>query len=77
MIIIRNYMKHIVREAIRGVGAQSVTVNAKCPVEEMEYLIFVFLRSCVEAKCGVKFRHSTCNASRIKRKIGNGMFMKK
>ena len=66
-------MKHIVREAIRGVGAQSVTLNAKCPLEEMEYLIFVFLRSCVEAKCGVKFRHSTRNASRIRQKVGNGV----
>ena len=41
--------------------------------EEMKYLfkfIFSFLRSDVEAKRGVAFRHSTRNASRIRQKWG-------
>ena len=37
----------------------------------MKYLIFLFLRSVVEAKRGVEFRHSTRNASMISRKVGN------
>ena len=43
-------------------------------LEEMKYLlIFPFLRSGVEAKRGVEFRHSTRNASRTQRKVGNGV----
>ena len=41
---------------------------------EMKYLfkfIFPFLRSSVEAKCGVEFRLSIRNASRKRRKVGN------
>ena len=33
-----------------------------------------FPRSGVEAKHGVEFRHSTQNASRIRRKVGSGVF---
>ena len=50
-----------------------------CPFyrnEEVKYLftyIFSFLRSGVEAKLGVEFRHSARNASRIRRKVGNGV----
>ena len=65
--------------ASRGAGAQSVTVKTdwlwvRDLLEEMKYLfkfIFPFLRSGVEAKCGVEFCHSTRNASRIWQKVGN------
>ena len=43
------------------------------PFEEMKYLfkfIFSFLRSGVETKRRVEFRHSTHNASRIHQKVG-------
>ena len=43
-------------------------------LEEMKYLfkfIFSFLRSGGEVKRGVEFRYSTCNASRIRRKVEN------
>ena len=59
------------KQASRGAGAQSVTVNAlwiRSPLEEMKYLFNVllkFLRSDVEAKCGVEFHHSTSDAGRI------------
>ena len=48
----------------------------RSPLEEMKYLlkfIFPFLRSGVEAKHGVKFCHSTRNASRIRQKVGHGV----
>ena len=59
-------------EASRGAGAQSMIHS---PLEEMKYLLkfsFPFLRSGVEAKSGVKFCHSTRNASRIRQKM-NGV----
>ena len=46
------------------------------PLEEMKYLlkfIFPFLRSGAEVKRGDEFHHSTRNASRTRRKIGNGV----
>ena len=46
-------------------------------LEEMKYLlkfIFSFLRSSVEAKRGVEFCHSTRNVSRIRQKVGNGVY---
>ena len=47
------------------------------PLEEVKYLllfIFSFLRSGVETKGGVEFRHSSArNVSRIRRKVGNGV----
>ena len=66
---------------------QSWRIGTKCdcktdwlwvrsPLEEMKYLlkfIFPFLRSGVEAKRGVEFCHLTCNASRIRQKVGNGV----
>ena len=48
----------------------------RSPLEEMKYLrkfISPFLRSGVEAKSGVEFCHSTCNATRIRQKVGNGV----
>ena len=45
-------------------------------LEEMKYLlkfILPFLRSGVEAKRGVEFCHSTCNTSRFRQKVGNGV----
>ena len=63
-----------------GTREQSVTVNrlvvGSIPLEEMKYLlkfIFPFLRSGVEAKCGVEFCHSTRYASRIWQKVGKGL----
>ena len=56
-----------------------VTVNATgCgfPLEEMKYLfkfIFSYLRSGVEAKRGVEFRHSPRIASKIRQQVGNGV----
>ena len=46
----------------------------RSPLEEVKYLftfIFLFHRSGVEAKRGAEFRHSTRNASRTRRKVGN------
>ena len=47
------------------------------PLEEIKYLFtFIFsffLRSGVEAKRGIEFRHSTRNASRNRRKVGKGV----
>ena len=40
----------------------------------MKYLIYSFLRSGVEAKRGVDIRHSTCNVSRIQRKVEDEYF---
>ena len=65
-------------EASRGTGAQSVTVNqvvvGSIPSQgdEIFIYIYIFIRSGVEAKRGVKFRHSTRNATRIRQKVGNG-----
>ena len=45
-------------------------------LEEIKYLIkciFYILRTGVEGKRGVEFRHSTRNAFRIRRKVGNGV----
>ena len=38
--------------------------------KEMKYLIFSFLHSGVETKCGVEFHHSPRNASRIRSNEG-------
>ena len=38
---------------------------------KMKYLTFSFPRSGKEAKCGIEFRHSTCNASRVWRRLEN------
>ena len=55
------------KKSSRGAGA----------LEKIKYLftfIFSFLRSGVEAKRGVEFRHSTRNASRTRLKVGNGVY---
>ena len=52
-------------------------LGIRSPLEEMKYwikFIFLFLRSGVEAKCGVEFCHSTRNAFRIRQKVGNGVY---
>ena len=64
-----------------GAGEQSVTVNRLVVgsihrLEDIKYLrkfIFPFLRSGVEVKRGVRFCHTTRNASRIRQKMGNGV----
>ena len=49
-------------------GYKCVTINAiGC---EFPFEVFSFLRSGIEAKRGIEFRHSTRNASRIRRKRG-------
>ena len=48
----------------------------RSPLEEVKQLftfIFSFLRYSVEAKRGTEFHHSTHNASRTWRKVGNGV----
>ena len=78
-IIIYNNATNI--EASRGAEAQSVTVKPTgCGfdpyVEEMKYLlkfIFPFLRSGVKNKRSVEFCHSIRNASRIWKKVKNGV----
>ena len=46
------------------------TVLAQGHKRKIKYLICSLLRSSVETKGGVEFRHSTCNALRIRRKVG-------
>ena len=65
MLIQVLYESYLKNEASRGA------------LEEVKYLftfVFSFLRSIVEAKRGVEFRHSTRNASRTRWKVGNGVF---
>ena len=84
MVYFKFYPLFNIIEASRGAGAHSVTVKSSgcgfgphCrSIAEMKYLftlMFSFLRSGVEAKSGVEFRHSTRNASRSRRKVGNGV----
>ena len=58
-------------------GPKHVTVKALCryikrrmsvqlPLEEIKYIILSIVRSGVEAKCDVEFRHSTRNAKENK-----------
>ena len=68
----------ILPEASRGAGAQNVTFTVinwlwvRSPLEEIKLtFIFSFLRSDVEVKRGVEFRHLTLYASRTRRKVGN------
>ena len=59
------------------VWLQNRLVVGAIPLQEIKYLstfIFSFRRSGVEAESGVEFRHSIHNASRTRRKVGNGMF---
>ena len=74
-IYINNYV-----EANRGAEAQRLTIKTtNCGfdrLEETKYLIkfiFLFLRSGVQAKRGLEFRHSTSNAFKIPRKVENGV----
>ena len=64
-------------EAIRGAGAQVCDYKrnwlwALISTQEHEIFIFSFLRPSVKAKLGVEFRHSTRNASGIRRKREKG-----
>ena len=64
-----NKSNEVTRGAIDWLWVQS-------PLEEMKYLftfIFSSLRSGFEAKRGVEFRHSTRNACRTWRKVGNSL----
>ena len=65
-------------EAVVAQGHKGVTVTRRlwirCPLKEIKYLfkfIFLFLRSGVETKSGIEFRHSTRNVSKIRRQMGN------
>ena len=71
-------MINIEFEAYRGAGAQNVTaksIGVWISTRGHIYFTFIFsfLRSSVEAKRGVEFRHSTRNASRTWLKAGNGV----
>ena len=49
----------------------------KSTLEEMTYVLkflFPFLRSGIQAKRGVEFYHLPRNASRIRQKVGNGVY---
>ena len=59
-----------------GTGTQKVTEKRLGSIptrgNEIFTFIFSFLRSGIEAKRGVEFRHSTCNAFSPRLKVGNG-----
>ena len=62
-------------EGIRGARAQAYdckcdTLWVRYPLEEIQYLLFSLTRFGTEAK---RDSHSTRNASRIRRKVGNGI----
>ena len=52
---------------------KSVRLWVRLSFGEMKYLIFVCLRSGIEAKGGVEFRHISRNESRNQRKVRSGM----
>ena len=58
-------------------GQNRLTVNAmlwvRFPLEEIQYFIFLFLRSGGETKRDVEFRYTTRSVSRIQRKEGSGV----
>ena len=60
-------------EASRGAEAQSVTVKSTgCGFDPHSRKWYIYLRFHFwEAKRGIEFRHSTRNASRTPRKVGN------
>ena len=65
-------------EISRGAGAKQCdgkrdSLRVRFPLEEIQYLFFLFLRSGVETKRDVEFRHSTRNAPKTRRKVGNGV----
>ena len=71
---ILNYIKYIVASSARA-EACDCKLNSLWiwfPLWKINYLIFWFLLSDNKANCGVNIRHSTRNASRIRRKVGNG-----
>ena len=73
---VKFFLLLLITEASRGSGAQSVTVKSTVSIPtrvKTKYIftfIFSFIRSGVEAKRGVEYRHSTRNASRTRRKVG-------
>ena len=78
------FIKNIItKQAGRGAEAQSVTVKStdcgfdphsrKFNIYLYLYFHLYFLRSGIEAMRGVEIRHSARNASRIRRKLGNGV----
>ena len=67
-------------EVSRGAETQVIVNAVLCCVvrsvfaRENEIFNFFFLRFGFEAIRGVELRHSTCNAFKIRRKVGNGVF---
>ena len=70
MVIVKGNLKNRSMKASEVSRSAMVTRKAtdcrfdSYPRKE-KYLVVLFLRSGVEARRGVEFRHSTCNASRI------------
>ena len=64
------YMNHFILfwySAIKDyIYYYGIAYNVIIMLEEMKYLVFSSLRSDVEVKCGVEFRHLTHNASKIR-----------
>ena len=59
-----------IADASRGAGTHACgckrnRLRVRFPLEQMNYLIFSFLRSGAEAKRGVELRHSKRNASKM------------
>ena len=66
-------------EASHGAEAQAcdckrVELWVQFPLEDMKHLIISCLCSGVKAMRVIEFYHSTRNAFRIQRKMGNGVF---
>ena len=75
---IKNYQSNRGQSWRRGTkcGCKIDWLWVRSPLDEKKYLftfIFSILRSGGEAKRSVDFRHSTRNASRTCRKVGNGV----
>ena len=69
-------LNYIISEASHDAGAQSVTVKATAcefDPDSRKLNIYLNLYFRVKAKRGVKFRYSTRNASRNRRKMGDGV----
>ena len=68
--------KHIIKMYIKktyNVYETGRVARPRLVVGSIRTFIFPFLRSGVDAKRGVEFRHSARNASTVRRKAENGM----
>ena len=69
--IYKEVIKYLYSNTIFIWGTASNLKSTGCGFDSL--FIFLFLRPGVEAKRGVEFNHSTRNASRTRRKVGNGV----